>query len=965
MHLALNSDGAAAIFDQALGDVEAHTRALDVGPDLHLGQAVGVAVFHGVAEQVVDNAAQIARRKRYQQGVAQGQGNALDVGNRGLEVVASRVDERVQVHVGARELRIRRIQFLVGGCQLLVDGGQFFIQRLHLLAGEYLLGHVETRIEHAHYLALPIPKRQKPRVVVAPLHLPGAAKICPGLGLGYLQGFTGLVDVVQGLKKALPVELRQAHAHGEAGNLALGKEPLALGVDQLDHGLLGHPRALLHAGFQFLIKLLDLLAGQHLLRDVNGRRQHARTLPLAVVARLIGDVKVPLVRLPGPAQGNELLLQIVGLARAPDGAEYFLKPLAGQLGQGRKVRLPRYLRQGPVPELRHARVGKLDNVGGALQQADGHGRLLKHGVERRLPGFGSGQSGLLAGLARAQRLLGVAAPLVLRVGEDDEQPLPEALGRDAEIGIKAIGLVVELELPRLLAQPAAAMKLPGPVGVGGGKLLPVGGAGLDRPPRHTLGGRVEVGQRQVGERAAGIDHGSVVDDPHRQQIQQGHESRAAGSAAGRAAAHLRAGPGRHQCLSGRGVPDRVCQPAAGRHHRASAGAAARASAGGVYAAPAPRGPASRARRGAAHRRAVCGPGVAHHGGAQWAAGAGAAGSAAGGFASARAARPAGAPAARPDAGLGDPLPADHRASRRGEPTATARGNHACKPSGAGRQRVPRPGPAAGGGSGPADRGRGRVYSGPAAVRRLRLPAPARWAAAPAGRAGLRGGRNGESAGPQAGRCPASRHAGRGAAPGPGARKRVPAVRAGPGRHLPAARARPPHRIPQPRLPGPVSGPGHNGRIGARKGLAESAPAASAAAAAARAAARPRRGRRGGARSPQNAALRGVQPAQQCRQVPRPRPPGPGAAARPLHPRPAGAGRAGQWPGTDGSAAGGALRPVSPPAHARRRLGRGPVYGQAPGRKRGRHHHGAKPAGSGHHLYRVVAHVTSILFPLAG
>ncbi|UOE33685.1 PAS domain-containing protein [Hymenobacter monticola] len=116
------------------------------------------------------------------------------------------------------------------------------------------------------------------------------------------------------------------------------------------------------------------------------------------------------------------------------------------------------------------------------------------------------------------------------------------------------------------------------------------------------------------------------------------------------------------------------------------------------------------------------------------------------------------------------------------------------------------------------------------------------------------------------------------------------------------------------------------------------------------------GLRGRARGPQNPALGGVQPALERHQIPRPRPARPGATARSLpapapHPR-----SAGQRPGPDRRAAGPPLRHVPPPAHPRRRLGRGPVHGEAPSGKRGWHHSGGKPAREGFHLPRDAAGV---------
>ena len=48
---------------------------------------------------------------------------ALDVGNRGFEVVRGRIDEIVQVHIRARELHIGGGELGVGRFQLPVDGG--------------------------------------------------------------------------------------------------------------------------------------------------------------------------------------------------------------------------------------------------------------------------------------------------------------------------------------------------------------------------------------------------------------------------------------------------------------------------------------------------------------------------------------------------------------------------------------------------------------------------------------------------------------------------------------------------------------------------------------------------------------------------------------------------------------------------------------------------------------------------
>ena len=83
-------------------------------------------------------------------------------------------------------------------------------------------------------------------------------------------------------------------------------------------------------------------------------------------------------------------------------------------------------------------------------------------------------------------------------------------------------------------------------------------------------------------------------------------------------------------------------------------------------------------------------------------------------------------------------------------------------------------------------------------------------------------------------------------------------------------------------------------------------------------------------------------------------PGPGTAARSLHPRPPYASRAGQRAGPQRSPAGRVVRHVPPPAYPRRGLGRGPVHGQAPGRECGRHHHRRKPARHRLHVHRFTA-----------
>lgn len=67
--------------------------------------------------------------------VTQGQQNAFDGGNGRFQIVRGRVDKRVQIHVGARELGVRFVKRLVGGRQLLINGSQFLVEALHLLAG--------------------------------------------------------------------------------------------------------------------------------------------------------------------------------------------------------------------------------------------------------------------------------------------------------------------------------------------------------------------------------------------------------------------------------------------------------------------------------------------------------------------------------------------------------------------------------------------------------------------------------------------------------------------------------------------------------------------------------------------------------------------------------------------------------------------------------------------------------------
>ena len=74
-----------------------------------------------------------------------------------------------------------------------------------------------------------------------------------------------------------------------------------------------------------------------------------------------------------------------------------------------------------------------------------HGRgLLEHAVQLLALAGGLGVGGLLGGLAFAQDLLGSRAGLVDRVGEADDEQLAVALGRQVEVVVEAVVLVVDV-----------------------------------------------------------------------------------------------------------------------------------------------------------------------------------------------------------------------------------------------------------------------------------------------------------------------------------------------------------------------------------------------------------------------------------------------------------------------------------------------------------------------------------------
>nr|GFD28519.1 hypothetical protein [Tanacetum cinerariifolium] len=75
---------------------------------------------------------------------------ALDVGDGRFEVVRGHVHERVQVHVGAREVGVALVQLGIGELQRVVDGGQLRVEVVHLLAGQGLLGSIGGVDRHAH-----------------------------------------------------------------------------------------------------------------------------------------------------------------------------------------------------------------------------------------------------------------------------------------------------------------------------------------------------------------------------------------------------------------------------------------------------------------------------------------------------------------------------------------------------------------------------------------------------------------------------------------------------------------------------------------------------------------------------------------------------------------------------------------------------------------------------------------------
>ena len=74
---------------------------------------------------------------------------ALDVGDGGFEVVRSGVDEVVQVHIRARELRVGGGKLGIGRFQLPVDGGQLVVEFLHPLAVPDLGSDVGAHRRHA------------------------------------------------------------------------------------------------------------------------------------------------------------------------------------------------------------------------------------------------------------------------------------------------------------------------------------------------------------------------------------------------------------------------------------------------------------------------------------------------------------------------------------------------------------------------------------------------------------------------------------------------------------------------------------------------------------------------------------------------------------------------------------------------------------------------------------------------
>lgn len=105
------------------------------------------------------------------------------------------------------------------------------------------------------------------------------------------------------------------------------------------------------------------------------------------------------------------------------------------------------------------------------------------------------------------------------------------------------------------------------------------------------------------------------------------------------------------------------------------------------------------------------------------------------------------------------------------------------------------------------------------------------------------------------------------------------------------------------------------------------------------------------------AQRGVQPAEQRPQIPRPRAPPAGAAARLVRrPAPAATG-ARQWPGPGCGQSAKAIRHVSAPARPRRGLRHWALHGEAHDRECRRPHRSAKQAGRGVNLFGVLAAVS--------
>ena len=80
---------------------------------------------------------------------------------------------------------------------------------------------------------------------------------------------------------------RTGNQFGQTAALTLG---LGLGGQRL-------LRALLHPGLQLLVELLELLAGQHLVRHLDGHGYHTDNLFFSGAPRLVRHVVVPLVGL--------------------------------------------------------------------------------------------------------------------------------------------------------------------------------------------------------------------------------------------------------------------------------------------------------------------------------------------------------------------------------------------------------------------------------------------------------------------------------------------------------------------------------------------------------------------------------------------------------------------------------------------------------------------------------------------